>query len=244
MNSFRIACIVFFLFLLKQNSIFAQVSDIVTDRPDQTESALTIQKGYYQLETGSFIENFDANNQFGLNTSLHRYGITNKFELRLVHTLLSADFTGNGESLAFEDIQLGFKYNFLDGPLELGYIGHLSLPTGSEDKGFGSTAYSSTISIAHSITENIPIGYNFGIDFMEDGQMNYRYTVAVGLPITEKIGMFLESYGEGEEEFNHLVDAGFTLLSKPNVQYDLSFGTSLSESYSFLSFGLSLRLPN
>ena len=65
----------FFLFIALFNKGYSQ---IITDRPDQTESSIPLSKGHIQVETGIAFEKEQSN----IN-SLIRFGILNGVELRL-----------------------------------------------------------------------------------------------------------------------------------------------------------------
>ena len=62
-------------------------SEIVTDRPDATESSSTVPKNTLQIETGIIFESFKDQavnlNNWALGTTLLRYGVWDNFELRL-----------------------------------------------------------------------------------------------------------------------------------------------------------------
>jgi len=61
--------------------------NMVTDRPDATESPTVVPKGYLQVETGGGYESFEENNikleRTIHNTTLIRYGILDRLELRM-----------------------------------------------------------------------------------------------------------------------------------------------------------------
>ena len=64
-------------------------AQIITDRPDQTESSSTIAQGSLQIESGVFMGN-EGNESFStrqtfLPTNLFRYGLTNGIELRILN---------------------------------------------------------------------------------------------------------------------------------------------------------------
>jgi hypothetical protein len=68
--------LVFFLAITSFGQITAQ---LVTDRPDQTESSSTVGKGNLQIESGIFV-GFEGDNMFStrqilLPTTLFRYGL-------------------------------------------------------------------------------------------------------------------------------------------------------------------------
>ena len=63
-------------------------AQIITDRPDQTESSSTVEKGALQIESG-FLVGFEGDysnsiTQLLAPTTLFRQGISNRFELRIV----------------------------------------------------------------------------------------------------------------------------------------------------------------
>ena len=63
------------------------VPDLVTDRPDQTESSLTVPRKTFQIETGFVFEKFNYDQyefeNWGIATTLIRYGLLDNLELRL-----------------------------------------------------------------------------------------------------------------------------------------------------------------
>lgn len=63
------------------------VPDLITDRPDQTESSTTVPLKALQIETGFILENDISGNinhtGYTLNTTLLRYGLFENFEVRL-----------------------------------------------------------------------------------------------------------------------------------------------------------------
>src|SRR5688572_19021966 len=65
-------------------------TEIITDRPDQSEAPQLTPKGWLQIETGIQSE-FDEDKETGLksqnilyNTTLWKYGLSKNFELRLI----------------------------------------------------------------------------------------------------------------------------------------------------------------
>src|SRR5438876_11879717 len=83
----KIFIVVFLLFICK--TIKAQDQSIDTDRPDQTESPVTVKKHWMQIEHGFGIERNNKISTTGSGT-LFRYGLLQDFELRLetdfIHT--------------------------------------------------------------------------------------------------------------------------------------------------------------
>src|SRR5689334_14459786 len=93
---------------------------IDTDRPDQTESAFTVPKGWLQGELGfartQYKGQFYTTNIWTLPTLLTRYGVSKKFELRF---LIENERWGNTkrfykDTIGLLPIELGFKLNLLE----------------------------------------------------------------------------------------------------------------------------------
>jgi hypothetical protein len=101
---------------------------------------------------------------------------------------------------------------------------------------------------SHTLSDHFSFGYNLGAEWEAETGPGYFYTAALGIGLTEKVGMFVEGFGlfaTGADN-KHLADAGFTWLLLPNLQFDISGGIGLNEAASdfFISTGLSYRIPD
>lgn len=118
------------------------VGELVTDRPDFTESSMVVGPGMMQLETGSSLE-FDGRGDGRSRTlttplALMRLGISRTVELRLssdgdIFTAFgqgSSRFSTNG----FADVEVGAKWVFLDRKAQafaMAVIPMVSVPVGT-----------------------------------------------------------------------------------------------------------------
>jgi len=114
--------IIFLLFI--SNSLFAQ-DDIVTDRPDATESALTIPFKSMQIETGITYSSEQNTENYTLPEYLIRIGISKFLELRLEHSF----YKNIGiNKMSNSDIFLGFKAQILKKEqFNLAFLSHVNL---------------------------------------------------------------------------------------------------------------------
>ncbi|MBD3328000.1 transporter [Candidatus Peregrinibacteria bacterium] len=238
-----------------------KVPELITDRPDQTESSSVVPHKSLQIETGFVMENnetdFIEQKSFAYNTTLLRYGLLENFELRLgmeyLGEKLSIKNTDTTNTIfGFSPIYTGFKIKIADEDgwrPEIAFLGGLVLPfTADKDFKPDYSAANIRFSFAHTLSDKFSIGYNLGAEW--DGETAipaYFYSVALGIGLTDKLGMFVEGYGLLPEEVDseNLFDAGFTYLLFPNFQLDLSGGIGLNDNAvdNFLSFGLTYRLP-
>ncbi len=243
----RIAIIFSLIFFLVGSSIYAQ--EIVTDRPDQTESAVTLEKSAFQIESGFLIQNQSwHSSNILLPTNLFRYGLSSGFELRLVHEFSRFEALDVQEKYTgFNDIQIGFKVQIFKSEssnTEVAFLSHLNLPTGTglffTEDSYGTI---NKLSIAHTISDRFNIGYNIGYDYFDFGE--FTYSLALGFGLTELVGFYVEPYGSFSDSGDHIsnFDAGFTYLLKENFQLDFSFGTGLNIDMNYLSLGLSWLIP-
>ncbi len=238
------------------------VPELITDRPDQTESSSVVPQKSLQIETGFVVENYATDfikqKSFSYNTTLLRYGLLKNFELRL-----GLEYLGEKVSIKNTDttnttsgigpLYTGFKIKIAeeDGwKPEIAFLGGLVLPF-TADKYFKPdyTAANIRFSFAHTLSDRFSIGYNLGAEWDGDTAVpGYFYSLALGIGLTDKLGMFVEAYGLLKEEGNseNLFDTGFTYLVLPNFQLDVSGGIGLNENAldNFLSFGFTYRLPD
>lgn len=249
-------------FLMLSLSTMAQeeaVKEIITDRPDQTESPSLVQKGYFQLETGFFQENLDSGitseKTTGYNTTLLRIGLLDNLEMRIGTDYVKNRWEVSGSefsSTGFVPLMLGAKVGITkeQGLLpEIGIIGHIFLPFfAHEDLKPAATGVDFRFAFTHKLSETADLSYNLGAEW--DGnssEATYIYTLAYGFDLFDNLGMFAELYGDFPEDgkAQHHWDAGLTYLLKPNLQLDAYFGTGIEAQQEVLyGAGLSLRLPN
>ena len=227
---------------------------IITDRPDATESPNTVEPGYIQIETGgyytSFTEGLSTQEALGYNTTLVRYGLLDRVELRLGWNYeQSRNSTSELKVEGFSPMLAGVKINIAhkDGRRpEIGFLGHLYLPFSAPKSTRPQVTTSDfRFAVGHTLSERSSLAYNFGGQWAEDqAGIAYVYTIAYGYALNAKIGMYAELYGDAPElvPANHFWDAGFTYLVNGSLQYDLTVGQSITQGQNLLiSAGLSYK---
>jgi hypothetical protein len=241
------------LLLLSCFVLSAQVEKIDTDRPDQTESAATVPKKYFQAEIGFNKENLtDKNYELIHPTVLLKYGLK-KFEFRLEATCKTAyeHLIPNPKSTTgFEPIEIGFKVALSEEKNLLpktSLIVHLGIPA------IGSRAFkpdhllpSFRFTMQNSITDNIAIGYNLGAEW--DGYSStpaWLYTFAPGINIGKKWYAYLEAFGfiRKNEKPQNSLDAGIAYYISNDFKIDISGGFGISENSpkNYVAIGGSFR---
>ncbi len=242
------------------NNSTPTLEPLITDRPDATESPSTVAPGFIQVETGGFYESFEEggvkNETFTYNTTLVRLGLLDNLELRIGWDFVEGQTSVNGNKLkdvtsGFNPLLFGTKIGITEekGWLpEIGLLGHLYLPfMASTDYRPETTGVDFRFSFAHTLSEKSSLSYNLGAQWRDDSpEAAYIYTLSYGYSISEKLGAYLELYGDFPEDnkANHLWDAGLTYLLSNNVQLDATVGSSITDGQDILiSGGISFRLP-
>jgi len=240
--------------------LFAQ-QEMITDRPDATESPNTVPLKSIQIETGGlFVSNKNQGIKTELwnyNNTLIRFGILKNLELRLAFAVSETREGLNNEDLkvvasGFSPLVLGAKVAITEekGLLpDIGLMIHMSFPfLASEDYKPETTGVSFRFAFAHTLSEKSSLSYNLGARWGDDSpEAAYIYTISYGYSITEKIGAYAEIYGNFPEDSssNHSWDAGLTYLIKHNLQLDATIGSGLSGNQDLLlGAGVSYRFPN
>lgn len=151
------------------------VPDMVTDRPDATESPLTVPKGYVQIEAGGFYTSFEENafktETYAYNTTLIRYGFLDNFEFRLGWNFEETRFSTNGMEATnvlsgFSPLLAGMKVQIADESgwkPQIGLLGHLYLPfTAGSDYRPETTGADFRFSFANTLSDRSSLSYNLG----------------------------------------------------------------------------------
>lgn len=260
---------VLFLFIFSANLSFAQ--EIVTDRPDQTESAVIVPQKHIQIESGLAYnrESFTLLSLFGIETDAHtytvptvlfRYGVESFLELRLNAEYQTTKFEGKTNNVVTSSstqsgllpVQIGAKLKLFETKSKVtkgallvsGDIPALS----SGDYTDGSSMLEARFAFQTEHKDGLAIGLNVGMEYVpSNGEKGYLYTIAPSFGLSDRLGAFIELYGfyyPTPDAFYNYLDGGFTYSLAPNTQLDLSAGIAFSVNTNyFISTGFSIRLP-
>lgn len=245
----------------------AQDPELITDRPDQTESTATVPRGWVQIETGVGFAEEDSE---GLETevfagpgTLVRIGLAERLELRLGwvgyidHQVSFQGSSVNASGVGDADIGAKLQLREESGRVpEMAILVGTTVPSGDDE--FTSDRFdpSFRLAFAHTLSERVSLGYNIGAAWSsttEGGDTttlsNGFYTIAAGYSLSEQWGAFVELFGDVALSASgppaHSFDGGTTWLIRPNLQLDFFGGFGLSDAADdwFVGVGVSLRLP-
>ena len=232
----------------------AQSPELVTDRPDQTESATVVPRGLIQVETGYLFAREGEKDSYEVPGTLFRIGLDGQTELRIHH----AGVVGGEGRHGAGDSDLGAKVNLIERPTgwtpELAILGGLSFPTGDDEFSSGGVDPSFLVSFAHELLPRLSLGYNVGAAWKSSGDHPDRdafivYSLALGVELTGRLSTFLEFFGNRQTSRTPAtsvsVDSGLTVLLTDTVQFDVYGGSGLRGHTEdlFVGTGLSFRFP-
>lgn len=233
------------IFMLFSMALDAQT--IITDRPGQNDSPMSVPKGAFQIETGALLETDDNTRNWVLNNTLFKYGITEHFEIRLLTDLThtrSRPLPGIN-TIGIGDLVAGVKYNFFSGRTSFGYLGHVIFPSGTRELSRGDLGMNHHVALTHQFTDWLSLTYNAGVEYFFDQDPDGLSALSFGFALTDRIGFFTEIYTTwaGFESFDFSYDHGFTWLVSPHIQVDFSMGTGISSKSNYYAVGFSWLAP-
>lgn len=257
------------LWLLTLDPSPLAADELVTDRPDQTESSSTVERGRVQIETGWLAVRDDED---GVRTdrdevggTLVRIGLAQRVEARIGWAGQIDETVRAGGSRhrsdGSGDAEVGFKVRLPDGGTGFELAAMLMSPVPTGAGAFRSDAFEPEVRFlaSRALARGWDLGINLGVgsqrvERLDGGHRRIAralYTVALGHGLGDRWGVFVEAFGEVGASRDagppaHSVDAGVTYLVRDHIQLDLAVGYGLSESAddSFVGIGLSVRLPN
>jgi hypothetical protein len=222
--------------------------EIVTDRPDQTESSTTIPNKSFQIEMGFGSGNYDGERLSLHPTALFRYGLTESIELRFVEQLASSENEATSETeFGLSDIELGLKIQILKKKnvnTEIAFISHLIIPTGSSELTNTNYGTINKLAVSHGLYKLLDLGYNLGYNYYGTGNGDITYSLVTGIGLSDKMGMYVETFGQYSDfkEITSNFDSGLTYLVKENFQLDFSIGIGLTQKMNYFSLGFSWNI--
>jgi hypothetical protein len=225
---------------------------IITDRPDQAESPVTVPWKSIQLEAGFQLGHSNADQlsvrEIQMPTMLLRYGLFKIVEIRIVDQFENLRIGKTSDGIyGLSDLELGTKIQILGKDninTRIAFLSHLIIASGT--RGISGERYGTVnkLAFANNMSEHFDLGYNIGFDYFGIGNGDFTWSVSLGIGLTEKTGGFIETYGDITNLKDPFVnmDAGLTYLIRDNLQIDCSFGSGLNNKMNFLSFGCSWNI--
>ncbi len=211
--------------------------ELETDRPDATESPVTVDKGHFQLESSFFSFSRDdfertRTETWGVGESNVKYGIADNMDLQLVFTpyVRETTETGGVKTTAEDasDLTIRLKYNVWgndDGATAFGLMPVVKIPTQTEVSN-GRWEGGLIAPFSWRAGERWGVGLQGQIDRVYDPDDNdmdweFSHTAVVGFDLTDSFGIYLEYLGiAGDRPYDSFFSGGVTYGLSEWIQLD------------------------
>ncbi len=241
---------------------------IAPDRPGFGDAVSVLPKFDMHIETGVGFEKEKfgsiAQDKYGINSTLLRYGVFKRTELRFDYNLWKIKQTNTSvDDVGFYPCRLGMKYHLV---YNKGIVPAITF-IGMQELQFAASQnfrseYANTdlqLSFANKVSKSFALCYNIGtiLDFSGSDPIHY-YALALEFHMSDKIGYYVQ--GHGSLIYSSFIrysrqncETGIMFYPNHNIQLDLSgglkvletvYGSKISMQYHsvfFMSAGFSWR---
>lgn len=208
--------------------------DLVTDRPDYTESSQVVLPGWVQIESGLAFETSQSQDRHAISfgNPLLRVGLIRKLELRIGADGVMYQRAGEERSGGFSDMDFGVKYKFMEESRlrpAMSVIAAISTPVGHSS--FSSGAYEPVIKLTweKEMTGGFSAAGNFNWSALsaDGGRLHQRVaSLSIGHALGRGFDGFWEVYGYSAEERGggsaYMFASGLIHGIGKNAQWDVS----------------------
>jgi hypothetical protein len=210
--------------------------EIVTDRPDVTNSSIVIPEGSLQIENGVNLSARDGDRSIdGTNTRL-RFGIANCLEF-LVDTPTYFANVSNPQNSGFSDVAPALKWQIspVPGKVDLSAVFGVALPTGTANiAGAGAQPYLQ-FPWSWELRSGWGLSGMFTEFFRPSDLISKRVTEAtfvIEKQVTERVSLFVEYVGDYPESGSpaQLLNSGGLYRLGPNQQVDFHVALGLNHN--------------
>ncbi|XOV94472.1 MAG: transporter [Bacteroidota bacterium] len=237
--------LLFISFSLSFLMAYGQEETIFTDRPNVTDAVTLISPGTFQVELGYYQTIFksERSSPFSFpsryqstDTSIPnfavKYGLFDWLELRIMSSYKInrsvidglPDFKSDG----FTHFIFSPKFSLFD---QAGALPQISLATGIAYHSNDNTSFYLTPTLLLQYTFNkFTIGGSIATYWQWDfrDRLYYSYTIVGSYTIFQKLGIFMEAYGDFDDgQFG--IDAGLTYLLTNRLQIDAIYNRNLGK---------------
>lgn len=232
------------------------LGEIVSDRPDFTESARVVGRGVTQVEYGTTIEHSAGTTSLSSPELLYRWGWTRRLEARFSGEGLHKERERSGRGLrGYTDAEVGAKVALWDEGKRLpgvALIPFLSLPVGH--RSISSQAFDPSLKVAWGKDLPADFGLSGNINFTRIGGPEGRvkqwaWSLSLGHALPLGFGGYWEAFRFSRWDVGEraalIGNAGLTHGLGKNAQLDFRFGRKLTVVGPdwFTGFGVVVRRP-
>ena len=213
-----------------------------SDRPDVTESPITVDAGAMQAEM-SFVDvtTADGDRTVKAMATNYKFGITNDMDLQVVFDPYVSAQNGPLDSDGFGLTQLRWKINLWgndDGGSALGVLPYIQAPTAADGLGSDEVEGGVCVPFSTALSDGVGLGMMLqgGAVYDEaDGEHDLEFvgTVVLSANITDALAGYVESISvvgdDAAAGFRQTIGAGLTYAFDPDVIFDVGTNTGITD---------------
>jgi hypothetical protein len=243
----------------------ALLRDLTTDRPDKTESPITVDAGHFQLEMDFATYTFDRTKHettkaWAVAPTNFKVGVLNNVDLQLIVETYNIERTKDRDTgqtrraSGFGDVTLRCKTNFWGndrGLTAFGMMPFVKLPTAADDLGNGAVEGGVILPLLIRLPDEWEIGTEIEADHARNsGRGGYHQEVVNSVTVGHDVGKFsgyVELFSSVSNEphagWVATFNCGASYLLTRNVQLDAGVNIGLTKAADDLNpfIGLSVR---
>jgi hypothetical protein len=225
--------------------------EIVTDRPDITESSIVIPVGSVQSENGLTWTRDHGTSAIGLPETLIRVGLWERTEVRFVAPNYLDQIEGRRAPSGFGDTSIGMKEQLgpLPGGIDLAVIVAFSVPTGADRVSSHGLDPVIKLPWSRDLKDGWSVGGMQSLFYETDNRhrkVTWEPTFYVEREIAKHSDVFVEYGGDyarsdGSRQVVHLGTA-YRITPKHQIDFHFGFGLSHAAPSQFFAAGYSFRI--
>lgn len=239
----------------------SQMRDLSADRPDATESPITVDAGHYQVEL-SFMDfgrdtgGGETTETWGFMETNVKAGLTENIDLQFVFSAYtSEEVRGNGSedtTEGFDDVQVRMKINFWGndgGDTALGIMPFIKIPAG-DDLSNDHVEGGVILPFSWDVHNELGLGAQLEADFVYNQEkdrydVEFLHSIVAGHDLTDSVGLFIEYVGVLGDATNYRAstNGGLTYTINRDLMFDAGYRVGLNSAAEDVGafFGLTYR---
>ena len=214
--------------------------ELSPDRPDATESPLTVDAGHFVIETSVFDwRRDDGGDTHTLMSTNFKIGLSNDVDLQFVFdTYAWEDPKVGKDAEGFGDVQLRLKYNLWgndEGDSALALFPFVKIPTSAQ---FSNDEWEGGLIIPYATELSGGLGLGLMAEFdivydavRKDHDFEFLHSAVLGFDLNERFGSFVEYVGiEGNPSYRAFGAGGLTYSVHDDLILDSGIQVGLNDA--------------